>query len=46
MRCMASKPSPSPATIDSTGKPGIGGVTGVGTPVTVNMLVEMLLVVL
>jgi hypothetical protein len=45
MRCTASKPNPSPATIDSTGKPGMGGVVGVDTPVTVNMLVEMLLVV-
>lgn len=45
MRCTASKPNPSPATIDSKGKPGMGGVGGVGAPVTVNMLVEMLLVV-
>jgi hypothetical protein len=42
---MASKPNPSPARIDSKGKPGIGGGVGVGAPVTVKMLVEMLLVV-
>jgi hypothetical protein len=36
---------PSPASIDSSGKPGIGGVDGVDTPVTMNVLVEVFVVV-
>ena len=45
MRRRHSKPTPSPANMDSTGKPGIGGVVGFDAPVIVNVLVIVWLVV-
>jgi len=42
---MPSKPIPSPARIDSRGKPGIGGGLGAVASVTVNTLVKVLLVI-
>jgi hypothetical protein len=44
-RCTPSRPSPSPAKIDSNGKPRIGGGVGGVAPVTVYILVVVTLVV-